>query len=115
MDEKMIACCGLTCNDCGAYIAKRTNDEKLREETAAKWSSPEWTVTPAEINCDGCKSSGGVLFKHCLSCTVRACVNERELDNCGQCSDYSCEKIEAIMKATDPSIRQTLDKIHAAL
>ncbi len=115
MTEKMMGCCGLECTECPAYIAKRTNDDGLRMETAEKWSSAEWTVAPESINCDGCKSSEGVLFQHCLNCTVRACVNERELENCGQCQDYSCEKIEAIMKATDPSIREKLDKIHAAL
>ncbi len=33
---KLIASCGLICNQCPAYIATHKNDRKLREETAEK-------------------------------------------------------------------------------
>lgn len=114
MDEKMIACCGLTCTDCAAYIAKKTNDDEMRKETASKWSSPDWTVAPEEVNCDGCKSTGGVLFKHCTQCAVRACVTEKNLDNCAHCEDYGCEKLEGILKHLDSSARESLEAIRAA-
>lgn len=115
MTEKKIACCGLTCTDCGAYIAKRTNNEELRKETAAKWSSSEWTVSPEEINCDGCKSTDSVLFNHCTQCAVRACVTEKGFDNCAHCPDYGCEKLEGILKHLDSTARKTLESIRAAL
>ena len=114
MDGKMIACCGLICTDCAAYIAKRTNDDEIRNKAAAKWSSSDWTVAPEEINCDGCKSTGGVLFKHCTQCAVRACVTEKNLDNCAHCEDYGCEKLEGILKHLDSSARETLEVIRAA-
>jgi hypothetical protein len=114
MNEKMIACCGLTCTDCGAYIAKRTNDDELKQKTAAMWSSPDWKVVPEEINCDGCMSTGGVLFKHCAVCEVRACVFDRGLDNCAHCDEFGCDKIEGLLKMMDGSARKTLDVIRTS-
>ncbi|MHA1484024.1 MAG: DUF3795 domain-containing protein, partial [Candidatus Thorarchaeota archaeon] len=88
MTEKMMSYCGLICTNCGAYIAKRTNDDELRSKTAKRWSSPEWTVKPEEINCDGCTSDSDELFKHCYECGVRACSRERSVETCAHCSDY---------------------------
>ena len=36
--KQLIACCGLDCENCDARIATINNDDKLREETARKWS-----------------------------------------------------------------------------
>lgn len=36
--RQLIACCGLDCENCDARIATINNDDKLREETAQKWS-----------------------------------------------------------------------------
>ena len=36
--KQLIACCGLDCENCDARIATINNDDKLREETAQKWS-----------------------------------------------------------------------------
>ena len=36
--NELIACCGLDCEKCDARIATVTNDEALREKTAALWS-----------------------------------------------------------------------------
>jgi len=35
---KLTAYCGLNCADCPAYLAWKNNSDKLREETAKKWS-----------------------------------------------------------------------------
>ena len=51
--------CGLDCSKCDAYIATITSDNKLREETAKKWSElNNTTILPEQINCHGCKSKG---------------------------------------------------------
>ncbi len=97
----MNAFCGLDCNSCGAYIAHQENDEKLRKETAEKWSVIFKTkISPEKINCDGCKSSSDVLFEHCRVCEVRACASKKHIDNCTQCSDYPCEQISFILSMT---------------
>lgn len=51
--KQLIACCGLDCENCDARIATINNDDKLREETAQKWSVMNNTseITPETINC----------------------------------------------------------------
>ena len=34
--EKMIARCGIICSDCGAFIATKTGDEKLRKKNGKR-------------------------------------------------------------------------------
>ena len=36
--DKLIAPCGIDCSKCGAYIAKKNNDDALRKSTAEEWS-----------------------------------------------------------------------------
>ena len=103
--EELISYCGINCIECPAYIAKRTDDNKLREKTAEAWSSPEFSVKVEEINCDGCITTDKVLFKHCKICNVRTCGLEKEVKNCAYCDDFSCEKLEGLwnmLKLTDP-------------
>ena len=53
-----IACCGLDCEKCDAYIATVNNDNDLREKTAKYWSELNGvTITPEQINCEGCRKT----------------------------------------------------------
>ena len=64
--KQLIACCGLDCENCDARIATINNDDKLREETAQKWSVMNNTseITPETINCTGCRVDGS-KFAYC--------------------------------------------------
>ena len=47
----LIGCCGLDCKTCDARIATHTNDNALREKTAALWTRLNGvTITPETIN-----------------------------------------------------------------
>ncbi|MBN1501076.1 MAG: DUF3795 domain-containing protein [Spirochaetes bacterium] len=97
----MNAFCGLDCKSCGAYIAFHENDDKLRKETAEKWSVTFKTaISPDKINCEGCKSNSDTLFEHCRVCEVRLCASKKGVDNCTECSDYPCEQINYILTMT---------------
>jgi hypothetical protein len=39
-------------------------------------------------SCPGCK-----LDKHGSDCEIRECAKSKELDHCGLCSDFPCDKI----------------------
>ena len=58
--KQLIACCGLDCENCDARIATINNDEKLRVETAQKWSVMNNTseIRADTINCTGCRVDG---------------------------------------------------------
>jgi len=63
--------CGINCKSCAAYIASENDDDRMRMDTAIKWSKMfNMTVLPREINCSGCRSEG-VKFKNCESCKIR--------------------------------------------
>ena len=57
--NQLIGCCGLDCEKCDARIATLTNDNALREKTAALWTKLNGvTILPEMINCTGCRIEG---------------------------------------------------------
>ena len=96
MMKQLIACCGLDCENCDARIATVRDDNELREKTAQKWSimnnAPE--ITPATINCMGCRTDGA-KFAYCNDyCPIRKCVNEKGYNTCGDCKELDDCQIE---------------------
>ena len=52
--NQLIGCCGLDCEKCDARIATVTDDDALREKTAALWTKLNGvTISPEMINCTG--------------------------------------------------------------
>jgi hypothetical protein len=96
--NKIIAICGLVCNDCIAYVATQKNDGKLREKVIEAWSTETERLKPSDIDCDGCQA-GKRIYKFCSTCEVRKCGLERCVANCGYCTEYYlCEKLERLWK-----------------
>ena len=88
--EEMIAYCGLLCHECEAFLATKNDDDKKRIKVAKQWSKQHNTLFERQdINCDGCKSQTGQLFKYCRTCEVRQCAMEKEIENCGCCKKLS--------------------------
>jgi len=109
--DKMTAYCGLACHECGAFLATKKDDDKKRAEVAQEWSKQfNYDLKPEDINCDGCLSQGGVLFKHCNDCVVRKCGMEKGVDTCAHCDEYSCEKLEKFYEVV-PVPRNLLEDI----
>ena len=94
---KIIAMCGLVCNDCLAYVATQKNDGKIRERVIRAWSTETERLEPGDIDCDGCQI-GKRLYKFCSACKVRKCGLERGIENCAYCNKYPCEKLERLWK-----------------
>jgi hypothetical protein len=92
--KKIIACCGLECTACGAYIATQENNDDLRKETAELWGGQlDVEVDPKSIYCDGCLSSGRRL-DYCALCGIRKCCMGKNIPNCAHCDRYICETLE---------------------
>jgi len=111
---EMIACCGLDCAECRAYIATRTGDRELAGEIAKRWSSAaEGTYTADDIWCDGCHSER--LHGFCVKCPPRLCARGKRLANCGVCGDFPCGKLEELYGMwvdSDPvRARENLERI----
>ncbi|MCP4665727.1 MAG: DUF3795 domain-containing protein [Deltaproteobacteria bacterium] len=111
----MIAYCGLACNECGAFIAAKNDDNEKRAEVAALWSKLfNADIKQEDINCDGCQSEGGILFHHCNVCEIRKCGQEKDVANCAHCDDYACEKLEKFFQMV-PDCRERLEGIKSGL
>jgi len=110
----MIAVCGLNCSECGAYLAKKNNDESIRIKTAKDWSNMfQVKINPSDIQCDGCRSEGGVRFQHCSVCEYRACGHKKDVRNCSECDEYPCEKISAFHTLAPEALNQIEKLRHA--
>jgi hypothetical protein len=113
--KEMIACCGIPCHECGAFIATKNNDDKKRKEVAEQWSKQfNADIKPEAIYCDGCLSKDGYLFSHCNVCEIRKCAMEKKLANCAHCNEYPCEKLKAFHQMV-PDAKKVLDEIHQAI
>jgi hypothetical protein len=106
-ENKHIAYCGLDCMKCGAYIAKRENNDKLRRETAALWNKEfNLDLKPEDINCDGCLTE--IIGN--MACPIRVCARKKGVMNCAYCGDYICEKLDKYFQ-TAPFCKEILDSI----
>ena len=113
--EKIIAACGITCNECPAFIATKNKDEALRAKTAADWSKMYGATIPADaIYCDGCMEEGERYFSHCYECEIRKCAQEKNISNCAYCGDYACDKVEGLFKMV-PQAKTELDLIRETI
>ena len=107
--KKLIACCGINCESCDAYIATVNNDNELREKTAQQWreayNAPH--IVAESINCMGC-CSDDVKFDYCNHCNIRNCAIVKEFTNCGECDQLeSCQELNFVLQQV-PGAKENL-------
>ncbi len=90
--------CGIDCSICPSYIAYHSNNQKLREELAQKYSTPEKKMNPNDFNCAGCKAKEGIIFDYCKECQIRICASSRGLEDCSYCTELPCDKIDKVVE-----------------
>ncbi len=96
---EQIAYCGLNCSECLAFLATKNDDDNERAKTAKYYNKNYgFNLKPEEVNCDGCKTSGGCKLGYCSSCEIRECAEEKSLENCAYCKEQPCEKLVAFHK-----------------
>ena len=97
--RKTIAYCGLDCEKCDAYLATLNDDNALREKTARLWSELNHvTITPEQINCEGCREDG-LKTVYCDSlCEIRKCAVKKGMETCGSCPEMdTCQTVGVII------------------
>ena len=104
-----IACCGLDCEQCDAYIATLHDDQALREKTARLWAELNHApILPEHINCQGCRADGAKTVFCEQLCAVRRCARQRGVVTCGDCPEMeSCPTVGAIF-ANAPQAKKNL-------
>ena len=114
--ERIVAYCGLLCNECLAYQATQAKDDAWLERVAANWRAEyNPSFTKDTVACDGCVGAAELRCSHCSDCDVRLCGLAKGVVNCGACSEYTaCEKIQGLLKSI-PAAKVMLDGVHAGL
>lgn len=110
--NELIACCGLDCETCDARIATITNNDALREKTAALWTKLNAVaITPDMIYCTGCRVEGAKTPFCDKLCPVHNCVREKGLDTCADCGQMDgCQTLGRIA-ANSPFVLENLRKL----
>ena len=98
MSEKIIAACGNDCAVCPRYTKPpfEQTPEELHK-TAVLWHKIGYrdrVVSNEEISCMGCSVETWCRYD------IVKCVNEKNVENCGQCENYPCETIRECFKVT---------------
>lgn len=89
----MVGICGDSCPDCPLYIATRNGSAIKLDEVKELWVrlSPRDPSFPVkDMVYLACKPEN-----NCSYSEVRACVQRREIENCGLCKTYPCNLITA--------------------
>ena len=88
----------------GAFIATKNNDSNLRIKVAKEWTEryevagqDRPSIKPADINCNGCLSSGPI-YLYCRECEIRKCGLKKGIENCKECSEYKCDMLKELQK-----------------
>lgn len=105
----LIACCGLDCEKCDAYLATLHDDQALREKTAKLWAELNHApILPEHINCQGCRA-GGAKTVFCESlCEIRRCALKRGVETCGGCPELETCRTLGAVTANAPEARKNL-------
>ena len=107
--KKMIACCGLDCEKCDAYLATKNDDQALREKTAKKWSElNNAVILPEHINCEGCRADGVKTFYCDSLCPIRKCAVGKGLETCGGCPDLDTCPTVGMVISNNPAALDNL-------
>ena len=104
-----IAYCGLDCGRCPVYLATVQGDREKQAQLALEYSTEECAYAPEDMVCMGCRTQR-LSRKLCGACPIRSCAGGRDIVNCGYCSQYPCETIEAQLTA-DHKGRKALERI----
>lgn len=108
--NRIVSYCGLICNNCPVFIATENNDLEQKIKLSQEYSSPNYKVSPEEINCAGCHAGSKIVFKFCNECEIRICGIKKGKDNCGYCNEYPCSKLDISFKSS-PQNKEMLDQI----
>jgi hypothetical protein len=109
--DKIIAFCGLVCNECPAFIATQNDDDIEKERLAKEWTKEyKHEIKAQDINCDGCVSIEGSHIGYCGICEIRSCAIDKAVKNCAYCEDYSCKKLNKFFDMA-PHAKKSLEEI----
>lgn len=92
--SRIISACGNDCSACPRCMPKKDDELQKTAELWFKLGYRDHVVTNDEIKCFGCKPDNWCRYN------IIKCATDKKLDNCGQCKDYPCGKINEAFEKT---------------
>ena len=97
-----MAACGIDCNECNLY--KAAFDLQAAENLVDWFRSQGWIESNEGVEavikkapfCKGCWDKIDVRW--CGNCDLVMCCEVRQLNHCGECDDFPCEKYQEFAK-----------------
>mgnify|MGYP005838760727 FL=1 len=97
-DDLKISICGDICSECPRYIATKNNDISELEKIADLWyrlGFRDKILNPEDLKCSGCSKD-----KFC-SHNINRCEHLDNINNCGECNNFPCDKINLVFQKTE--------------
>jgi len=91
--------CGDRCDVCPRYVATVTDDAVLFERIMRIYVKVGLRAvnTPLDsLTCRGCLPEN-----KCAYSIVSDCAIEKQIGNCGECSDYPCDELSRVFQKTE--------------
>lgn len=88
----MIAACGIDCSVCDIHLAP-SNPEIAERMVKIFVNMRHKDAKPEDFHCEGCSSDRNTHWSS--NCEMMlCCFDKKHLENCSQCDEFMCEKIE---------------------
>jgi hypothetical protein len=108
----MMSACGVLCSECPAYLgaSKGIDHQRL---TAEAWNRIYGVSEVVEhITCSGCPGPDDEVFYTSHGCEARSCCLSKGFNNCAECPEVSCSKLEKAQSVWD-DVPGLIDKLSA--
>ena len=107
MMEPILAKCGYRCDRCLMFEANLKGEQHRKRMSMALAKYFDCQVAPEAIGpCKGCQAGAEPPDK---DCRVYPCVVEKGLHNCGQCPQFSCDKLKTRMDTVEECLERHPD------
>ena len=99
MENKTIAYCGYDCKNCPIYLATQYNDIELLKQIVITPGVSNIEQTVENLGCFGCCNNKSINIM-CSKCPIRICAKLKQIENCGWCDNFPCDKLNHISEKT---------------
>lgn len=103
-NKKMLAYCGLYCEQCSFKRAHDENNAEHLKDIPYKFVQKDLS----EYNCGGCKG----YYCICGVCKIKPCASAKNIDSCADCKNFPCEHITAFENDGMPHHKNAVENLN---
>ncbi len=105
-EKKMLAYCGLYCEQCSVRTAYCEQDCKHLEHFPVKFKKDRPDLS--DYDCEGCKGRN-----LCGPCRIKDCASPKGIDSCAECNEFPCEFLKTFENDGIPHHRQAVENLRS--